>query len=183
MARESALPAAWQTSPAKSRWWDRVAAAPESVLVLDYDGTLAPFHLDRMSALPYPGVDDRLSHLLCLERTTVLLVTGRSYREMKALYPFAEQMEVWASHGWEQRPVGGPYRFFPLTDEQKTLLGGAMTDIEAASLPAFAIERKPASIAIHWRGLEPDEQEVIRQRVLRRFDRRAPYDVLELLPF
>src|ERR1022692_4886557 len=33
-----------------------VARASESALLLDYDGTLAPFHTQRDQAFPYPGV-------------------------------------------------------------------------------------------------------------------------------
>lgn len=41
-----------------------VAVAPRSMLLLDYDGTLAPFSADRQQALPYAG----LEHLLQLAR-------------------------------------------------------------------------------------------------------------------
>ena len=33
-----------------------VAQSPVSALLLDYDGTLAPFCLNRQQALPYPGI-------------------------------------------------------------------------------------------------------------------------------
>jgi trehalose 6-phosphate phosphatase len=162
--RESALPASWQTARARAAWWARVANAVHSVLVLDYDGTLAPFNLDRMAALPYPGVDQRLAKLMTMERVSVVLVTGRSCREIKRLYPLAEQMEVWASHGREHSSPGGVCEFIPFTDEQRAILHDVMADLTSANLPPSAVERKPASIAIHWRGLEQDKQETLRRR-------------------
>ncbi len=43
---------------------ERLRSAPTRVLLLDYDGTLAPFVVDRTLALPYPEVPpaDRPHH-------------------------------------------------------------------------------------------------------------------------
>jgi len=182
-SRESALPPSWQTAAAKDRWWKRVAEAPHSVLMLDYDGTLAPFKLDRMEALPYPGIEERLSRLLALERSSVVLVTGRSRREIGQIYPASAQMEVWASHGWEHAFADGQYYMAPLREEQKAILHDLMHELEARRLPASAVERKPASIAIHWRGLEPSEQDLLRRSALKPFERFVPGGEVELLPF
>ena len=38
--------------------------APLRVLLLDYDGTLAPFRQQREEALPYPGVREPLTGIL-----------------------------------------------------------------------------------------------------------------------
>lgn len=181
--RESALPRSWQTSSSQASWWDRVRSAPHSVLVLDYDGTLAPFTLDRMQSWAYSGVDQRLSRLLACPAVSVILVTGRSWRELKIVYPPAAQMEVWASHGREHATAGGEYQFLPLSDEQKKILGAIMTDPALAGLPPETIERKPASIAIHWRGLEPDEQEILRKQVLNPFLRLVAGGTVAILPF
>ncbi len=55
--------------------------------MLDYDGTLAPFHVDRFAATPYPGVEDRLAILSALARVRLVLVSGRSARELHDLLP------------------------------------------------------------------------------------------------
>jgi trehalose-6-phosphatase len=54
--------------------------------MLDYDGTLAPFLVDRMHACPYPGVEARLDRI---DRGALVIVTGRSARELLTLFPFA----------------------------------------------------------------------------------------------
>mgnify|MGYP001553622600 CR=1 FL=1 len=38
----------------------RLAAVPRAILMLDYDGTLAPFRENRFEAVPYPGVREVL---------------------------------------------------------------------------------------------------------------------------
>ena len=38
------------------QFFDELSRARESALLLDYDGTLSPFQLDREEAFPYPGV-------------------------------------------------------------------------------------------------------------------------------
>lgn len=181
--RQSILPASWQTSYGKAAWWERIAAASHSALILDYDGTLAPFTEDRMDARPYPGVEDRIARLLALPNVSLVLVTGRSWPEINSLYPQARQMEVWASHGREHATRGSDYEFTALTGQQKAILNEAMGGLASAALPASAIERKPASIAIHWRGLERDEQELVRRKVLKRFDQHTAGGQVELLPF
>ena len=58
-----------------------------SLLMLDYDGTLAPFRDDRMQALPWPGVAARLDRLSKMPSVHLALVTGRSARELASLLP------------------------------------------------------------------------------------------------
>src|SRR5258706_8301091 len=35
-------------------FWNRIHSSPRRLLMLDYDGTLVPFHVQRMEALPSP---------------------------------------------------------------------------------------------------------------------------------
>lgn len=183
IGRRSALPPSWQTASGQATWWSRIAAAPHSIIILDYDGTLAPFTLDRMDSHPYPGIEERLDRLASLGTVSVVLVTGRSWRELKIVFPAAARIEVWASHGREHATAAGEFRFIELTPAQKQILGDLMRDPAVATLPPTALERKPASIAIHWRGLEPDEQALIRKRVLKPFERHAAHGHVALLPF
>ena len=60
--------------------------------MLDYDGTLAPFHINRFAATPYPGVEDRLATLSGLSRVRLVLVSGRSARELRDLLPRPENL-------------------------------------------------------------------------------------------
>jgi trehalose-6-phosphatase len=52
-----------QTSCSLETFWQQLQTAPQKVLLLDYDGTLAPFHLERNKAFPYPGVREILEKI------------------------------------------------------------------------------------------------------------------------
>ncbi|PYX18171.1 MAG: hypothetical protein DMG84_00935 [Acidobacteria bacterium] len=60
---------------------DRLRSASARVLLLDYDGTLAPFSADRNLAFPYPEVPDLLARIMA-EGTRVVLISGRPAREL-----------------------------------------------------------------------------------------------------
>src|ERR1700744_3991434 len=92
------FPQRW-TRPSEAVLEERLRSAPRSVLMLDYDGTLAPFHVDRFAATPYPGVEDRLATLSGLSRVRLVLVSGRSARELRDLLPVGIKAEIWGSHG------------------------------------------------------------------------------------
>ncbi len=181
--RQPTPPAYWTKSSAQVEWWNRIASSSTSILMLDYDGTLAPFHVDRMSAVPYPGVEQRVDQLLALDSVSLVLVTGRPAEELRSLFPAAKRMDLWASHGRELYTASGRYQLFDLNDEQASLLASFESELARSFLPARALERKPASLAIHWRGLEPEEQETIRDRVLNRYSKLPQNGSIELLPF
>ena len=54
---------------------DQLRSASTRVLLLDYDGTLAPFTVDRSLALPYPNVAERLMRIM-ETGTRVVLISG-----------------------------------------------------------------------------------------------------------
>ena len=58
-----------------------------SLLMLDYDGTLAPFHVDRFAATAYPGVEERLATLSGLAQVRLVLISGRPAHELRSLLP------------------------------------------------------------------------------------------------
>ena len=60
---------------------ESVARAQRSVLLLDYDGTLAPFSVDRQRAVPYPGLRDLLQQIIDVGRTRLVIITGRDAHE------------------------------------------------------------------------------------------------------
>ncbi len=63
---------------------DQLRSASTRVLLLDYDGTLAPFTVDRSLALPYPNVAERLMRIM-KTGTRVVLISGRPAREVVSL--------------------------------------------------------------------------------------------------
>jgi trehalose-phosphatase len=135
------------------------------LLMLDYDGTLAPFVLRRDNAAPWPGVRERLVALLQDQRTRVVIITGRSVEDALRLLDLPETPEIWGSHGWERRLPNGSYQsptFRPrqhlaLQHEREWLL---------RHVPAEQLEFKPASLAVHWRGMKREALAELRALVV-----------------
>src|SRR5438128_10517394 len=75
--------------------------ASTRVLLLDYDGTLAPFTPDRMRAFPYREIPELVSKIM-RHNTRVVLVSGRPARELLFLSGIQTQPEIWGSHGLER---------------------------------------------------------------------------------
>jgi trehalose-phosphatase len=179
--RMSHFPPLWAKSAEAAGLWGRLQSAPRSVLMLDYDGTLAPFQNDRFRAFPYPGVEDRLAILSGLARVRLVLVSGRPARELRDLLPNI-RAEIWGSHGVEQLRHDGSYELFTLDPVQQTALEEVRRELSALGF-AEALEIKPSSLAVHWRSFESAAQEQLRSSVESVFGRLAEPDGLHLLPF
>jgi trehalose-phosphatase len=160
----------------------RLRAAPRSVLMLDYDGTLAPFHVDRFAATPYPGVEERLVILSTIPQVRLVLVSGRSAGELHDLLRPDIRAEIWGSHGREQLRSDGTYELFALNPVQQDALDQVGLEMSALGF-SETLEVKPTSLAIHWRTFEPAMQERIRTVVQSIFARIDQPDGLHLLPF
>ena len=169
-------------APPSPSFFRRIAAAPFRVLMLDYDGTLAPFRVERDRAAPYPGVRERVEALLAGGRSRVVVVSGRALSEIDALIGVSPPPEVWAAHGWEHRGRDGEIQRFPLTQAAAQGLGLARAFVTEHGLEA-ASEVKPASVALHWRG-EPAHIAAARERAARQaWSPIAERHGLELHPF
>src|ERR1700760_937615 len=94
----------------------------ESVLMVDYDGTLAPFTANRFEAIPYPGVHARLETLLHIRTVRLILVTGRPAQELHHMLKLSSPVEIWGSHGREHRLPDGSYTLKEMTPAQMDAL-------------------------------------------------------------
>lgn len=142
----------------------RLRSAPERVLLLDYDGTLAPFQTDRDSAFPYPEVPGLLTRIQATG-TRIVLISGRPAREVVLLAQVHPHTEVWGSHGWERLRPNGEYQVGPLSNQQQDGLSLAVEVLKPLSLNG-RVEPKPGGVAVHWRGMAPGPAEHLRQSVL-----------------
>jgi trehalose-phosphatase len=176
------FPPRWATSAEATILGQRLRSAPRSVLMLDYDGTLAPFHIDRFAATPYPGVEDRLATLSALSRVRLVLVSGRSARELRDLLPIGIKAEIWGSHGREQMKTDGAYQLFALDPVQQAALEQLGLEMSALGF-SEALEVKPASLAIHWRSFDPATQDRVRSLVRSIYARLKDTGGMQLLPF
>jgi trehalose 6-phosphate phosphatase len=145
-----------ETSAVLTAFLQQIQAAPESVLLLDYDGTLAPFHVDRSLAYPYHGVVSLLDGIVQCDKTRVVIVSGRPIVELRALLTPMSDLEMWGSHGLERQLSDGSYSRVQVSEEDAASLREAEEWVVAAGLLTCA-EIKLGGIAIHWRGVAPAE--------------------------
>lgn len=159
-----------------------VAWHPQSLLLLDYDGTIAPFRKERDQAFPYPGFPAIIQEIVRCGKTRVVIISGRDGREIVPLLDVKPRLEIWGLHGLQRLRPDGRAELTPL--DESTI--EALTDAEhwlCSQRLQDAAEFKIGSIAVHWRGLSEEDAESIRERVLLGWKRIAKYAKLNLLEF
>jgi trehalose 6-phosphate phosphatase len=161
----------------------RIAQAPARVLMLDYDGTLAPFNVRPERAVPTPEVAAVLEEVVQAGGTRVVIVSGRPAEELPPLLHLSERPEIWGSHGWERLLRDGRRIVEEPAPSVRENLARAATAIREI-LPAGArVEEKLASVAVHWRGLAEDAARALQSEASARLQSFARASALELLPF
>ena len=145
----------------------RLRTAPARALLLDYDGTLAPFHVRPAEATPYPGVREILDALINDGGTHVVIVSGRWTRDLTPLLGLKHLPEIWGSHGWEQLKPDGEYAVGRMDESALRQLVEADSWAGAIEGLGGRCEMKPGGLAIHWRGLEAERIAGIREFVYR----------------
>lgn len=161
---------------------EQLTAAPASLLLLDYDGTLAPFQTERDRAYPYPRVLPLLESILECAKSKVIIVTGRPIAEMGHLLSPLRNIEIWGSHGLEHMLANGTYRQTTIAPGAAAVLSQAESWTTAAGL-AHRTEIKPGGIAVHWRGMPDAEVERVRSCAQKGLSGFAEQPGLKLLKF
>jgi trehalose-phosphatase len=147
------------------QFFTELSRAHQSALLLDYDGTLSPFQLDRSEAFPYPGVSMLLAEIMNTGHTRVVVITGRRAHEVISLLGIDSYPEIWGVHGLERLRSDGSCELPHLDEIATQALSEADTWLDGQGLHHLA-EHKPGSLAMHWRGLSAGEQSDIRKIVL-----------------
>ena len=145
-------------------FYHRRIAASQKALLLDYDGTLAPFHIEPNEAKPYPGVRKVLNKIMQVPDIRLVIITGRWTRDLIPLLQLEKQLEIWGSHGLERLKADGSYEIHSI--EQKALSGLVAADkwIDEVGLSSRC-EKKPGCLAMHWRGLDEGKVKELRNLV------------------
>jgi len=165
-----------------SQFMNAVAQSPVSALLLDYDGTLAPFCLNRQQALPYPGMTELLQEIIVNGRTRVVIVTGRNAHEVIPLLAIHPSIEIWGCHGLERLRPDGSREIPPMEEPVMHALADADRWLRYQGLHSRA-EFKTGAVAIHWRGLDDATAAEIRGQVLLGWLPIAQSTPMELLEF
>jgi trehalose-phosphatase len=143
----------------------KLIRASQRWLLLDYDGTLAPFRVERGAARPYEEVVGVLGELVGCPETRVVIISGRALADLIPLLDGIRPLpELWGSHGWERRRPDGTVTCAAVAESAARGLAEAWTWARDAGLEDRC-ERKPASVAFHTRGLDAGARADLERRI------------------
>lgn len=172
--------------------WPRIRAriaAGDVVLLFDFDGTLAPTVADPSRAKLPRATSSALARLARLPRIVLGIVSGRQIAELRLLVGLKSGYYV-GSHGLEWGRPGG-HRMLRPTPAARRMARLTARDLRAAlhDVPGILVERKVASVAVHYRNAHSRHARVALaavRRVAKQYGRRITVlngkKVAELLP-
>jgi trehalose-phosphatase len=165
-----------------AKFLQKVRAASGAVLLVDYDGTLAPFHVDRAQAYPDPDVAALLREIVATGRTRFAVITGRAVKDLTHLLGLLPNPEIWGSHGLERLKRDGTYDLAPIDISAQHMLQQAYSWLVSKGIQLQA-ETKPGGVAVHWRGLTKERADDIKRAVVQNWLLLAEEPALKLLEF
>jgi trehalose-phosphatase len=154
----------------------------QKVLLLDYDGTLAPFRKERDKAYPHDGIPEILDEMIESGKIRVVIISGRAIKDLEPLLKLKNMPEIWGSHGWEHIDEDGNYTAFKLSKDMMQGLIDAKAWVEKQGYEDRS-ELKHGCLALHWRGLSNDEISKIKSSAVSELFPIASRSSLELRDF
>lgn len=132
----------------------RYLTATKRVILLDYDGTLVPFHRDPEKAVPSPQVHELLSRLCADAKNEIAIISGRESSFLDRW--FADlPLNLVAEHGASQRLAGQKWEnVWNENDDWKKPFRRAMESV-VRRCPGSFIEEKRTSLVWHFRNSDP----------------------------
>jgi trehalose 6-phosphate synthase/trehalose 6-phosphate phosphatase len=163
------------------------AGAERQSLLLDYDGTLARFRVDRFTARPWAGVRELLERIQRQGRTRMAVISGRPAAEiapMLCLRPpiLVPPLEVWGLHGAERLYPDGRRELEQAPPATQAKLEELREHLKRDSLGGL-FEDKANGVVMHWRGYSRGKQAEIEQRARQLFEPLTRMEGLALLDF
>jgi trehalose 6-phosphate phosphatase len=144
-------------------FFEDVARASRSALLLDFDGTLAPFRLDPVKVKPWAGVTKLLEAIQANGRTRLAIITGRPAEQVSVQLGMSSPIEIWGLHGSERLMLNGELELEDLSPDQLQGLAQAREAIRKAALH-LRVEDKWNAVVVHWRGKTAQAAEKARRR-------------------
>jgi trehalose 6-phosphate synthase/phosphatase len=142
----------------KNQLLDSFDRAQSRLLMLDYDGTLAPFAALPQSAVPGANVLEILERLVQDENSIVALISGRSRADLERWFAGIPNLWIAAEHGailWS--PVSGNWEqpHHAASDEWKKCVYPILEHFVDRT-PGSFIEEKEFSLVWHYRMADPE---------------------------
>lgn len=163
-------------------FFDSLQNVQNPLLLLDYDGTLADFRINRFNARPWAGVRELMIRIQEDERTRLMVITGRPAGEINPMLGLDRPVEVWGLHGAEHMLGDGRRELQPAPPEALAKLDELREHLKRDSFGGL-IEDKPNAVVMHWRGHTPRQIQLIEQKTRALFEPAAQLNGLSLLPF
>lgn len=154
----------------------------DPLLLLDYDGTLADFRINRFNARPWAGVRELLIQVQRDHRTRLMVITGRPAGEINPMLQLDTPVEVWGLHGAEHIFVDGRRELESAPQEALAKLDELREILKRDSFGGL-LEEKANAVVMHWRGHTPRQMRMIQQKTRALFEPAAEITGLSLLPF
>lgn len=161
---------------------ERLGGASVAALVLDYDGTLAPFHANRLQAFPYAGVRALLAEIAGSGKTRLIFITGRPIAELQSLLGPIPKAEMWGAHGLQRLLPDGRQVEAGIDETTMQQISEAQEAVIAEGLLPH-VEIKPGGVAVHWRGCTPREARRVEEAAREVWKRFLQAPQLRLLEF
>jgi trehalose 6-phosphate synthase/phosphatase len=141
-------------------------SAFKRLLLLDYDGTLAPFSSDPLTATPPKALLDKLAALSAHDGTTLYVISGRDRASLDAFFGELGTMGLIAEHGaWVREPGAQWQATGPLDASWKERLR-PLLQLYVDRTPGALLEEKEYALAWHYRMAE-DELATLRRLELK----------------
>jgi trehalose-phosphatase len=174
------------TSDQVQEFFSTFTRAKSALLLLDYDGTLAPFRVDRFKARPWAGVRALLNRIHEPGRsgltTRIVFISGRPAREIGPLLGLRAPVEVWGLHGAERLYADGRREL----EEPPAATGAKLNELRAQlRRDSFGglFEDKPNAVVMHWRGASEFKARKIAEKSRALFAPLVHLEGLTLLEF
>jgi trehalose 6-phosphate phosphatase len=164
------------------KFFAAVRNTPRSILLLDYDGTMAAFRVDRFQAHPFAGVRELLARIQSQPRTRMAIVTGRPAGDIAPLLGLNTPLEVWGLHGAERLYPDGRRELEQASPAAVQRLDDVRALLYRDSFGGH-FEDKANAAVMHWRGLSPHKASVVERKTRQLFEPLAQMDGLSLLDF
>ena len=164
------------------KFFQALANAEKRILLLDYDGTLAPFRVKRDEAVAYPGITELLDEIIGDGNTRVVIISGRAIKDLIPLLKLCKLPEIWGAHGWERLLDDDTYIAHKLDENMVKGLTEA-EDWAVKQGLRDRIELKHGCLALHWRGLDEAVQNDIQAGALKHWQPLTKRFGLELKEF
>ncbi len=138
----------------------RLRAAKHWLLLLDFDGTLAPIGREYQSAELHPAVRPILGKLAGRRRAEVYVISGRPLAYLRRMID-VPGVHLLGVHGWERSGVPAPARA-----RHRLLRIKRRLERSIPRVPGIEIEDKGMALAIHYRSARPADVRSARQAMM-----------------